>query len=194
MSGAVSLACLLDHYVETDLPLSIAGVSGNSNSGRSALNKHKGELSSESQTNSFENQGWAAGVPKFFAVETVWAHAGLSALAKSAPERADAFNYGRLIALCAVRHPEFHAEINAAIAETKNIHGEELEKSLIWQKLRIRTERIAYLIRRIMLPTTANGRKYFTRLQTVAKASSCYKNYAESIGLYFDTVAGSLHR
>ena len=192
MSGAVSLACVIDEYVETDLPLSIAGVSGNSNSGRSALNKHKGELSSETQTKSFEQQGWTDGVPKFFAVETVWSHAGLATLAKIAPERAVSFNFSRLIALCAVRHPEFDAEINRAASEASGILRHSLNKIIFLEKLRIRSERIAYLAKRVLIPTTANGRKYFAKLQTVADASRIYENYALNKGFYFSAVAESL--
>jgi len=192
MSGAVSLACLLDQYVETDIPLSIAGVSGNSNSGRSAVNKHKGSLSSETQTNSFEREGWTAGVPKFFAVETVWAHAGLSALAKIAPERAVSFNYSRLIALCAVRHPEFRAAINVAITEAEELCRSDLRRSLPWQKLRILTARMAYLLRRAMLPTSANGRKYFSNLLTCAEASRRYEIYARDQGFSINSAADTL--
>ena len=65
MSGAVSLACLVERYCEVDIPLTIAGVSGGSNSGRSAMNTHKGELSAETQTSDFQAHGWTVGVRGF---------------------------------------------------------------------------------------------------------------------------------
>ena len=192
MSGAVALAFVVDRYVEFDVPLSISGISGNSNSGRSALNKHKGELSSETQTSAFAREGWMPGVPRFFSVETVWAHAGLSTLERLAPERLQSFNYARLLALCGVRHPEFELQLAVAIKEATQICGPDLVAMVEKEKRRVRLERAYYLARRILLPTAANGRKYIAGLETLADASCSYEAYAQVQGFSFELVAAHI--
>lgn len=172
MSGAVAMACLVGQYCEVDLPLSISGVSSGSNSGRSAMNTHKGELSAESQTDSFEVKGWTPGVPRFFAVETVWAHAGLETLRRMHPKGMANFNFDRLHALCTVRHPEFASKIERAAREVKT-------DTAAGEIRAIKLERWKYLLRRGLLPTAAYGRRYFADLPTVADAFRCYEAYAQ---------------
>jgi hypothetical protein len=178
MSGAVALSCLVDRYCEVDLPLTIPGASGGSNSGRSAMNTHKGELSAEVQTTGFEKTGWTRGVPSFFAVETVWAHAGLETLKTLRPEWLVRFNYYRLLALCKLRHPEYEQKTNLAMQDVNaNLSTEFLSKI----ERVIRSERWArrkYLLRRLIRPTAANGRRYFGKLQNIFDASICYEDYA----------------
>lgn len=182
MSGAVAMACLVERYCEVETPLTIPGVSGGSNSGRSAMNTHKGDLSSETQTSGFEERGWVKGVPRFFAVETVWAHAGLATLERLKPNLVPDFNYTRLLALCRVRHPDFSAAIEAAAEE---VCGSVPARAI---KQQVRTEkwvRLKYLVRRALKPTAANGRRYFADLKTVADASRRYEAYAKDHALIF---------
>ncbi|MBB4611403.1 glycosyltransferase family 2 protein [Sphingomonas yabuuchiae] len=194
MSGAVAMACLVDRYCEVDLPLTIPGVSGGSNSGRSAMNTHKGELSSETQTSGFEDRGWTAGVPRFFAVETVWAHAGLETLHRLDPERATGFNYARLLALCRIRHGEFDAAINQAEREASSIRGQAMEQDIKRAIQGERRARYRYLLRRALKPTAANGRRYFAKLETVLAAAHAYEQYATEKGFRFETVIQSIDR
>lgn len=171
MSGAVAMSCLIDRYCEVDLPLSISGISSGSNSGRSAMNTHKGELSAESQTDSFQSEGWTPGVPRFFAVETVWAHAGLETLQRLRPEALTDFDFARLHALCKVRHPEFGDRVEQA--------AREVEVGDVPAAIRaVKLDRWKYLLRRGLMPTVANGRRFFADLPTVADASRCYEAYA----------------
>lgn len=188
MSGAVSLACLVDRYLEVDIPLTIPGASGGSNSGRSAMNTHKGALASESQTNDFLERGWIAGVPKFFSVETVWAHAGLASLEKLKPELLSRFNYAKLNALCRVRHPEFRSITDEAAEELDGSREE--NRSAIEREVRMeRYRRTRYLLKRAMLPTAAYGRKYFGGIADILSASQKYEAYAAEMGLGFDSSA-----
>lgn len=186
MSGAVAMSCLISRYCEADLPLSIAGISSGSNSGRSAMNTHKGELSAETQTNSFEADGWTTGVPRFFAVETVWAHAGLETLRRFRPEAVVRFNYARLLALCSLRHPDFAEKISQAAEEASTLLGRNIATDVAREIVSVRRERWKYLLRRGLIPTPANGRRYFKNVPTVAAAARCYEAYAPQAGLAFD--------
>lgn len=191
MSGAVSLACLVDRYLEVDIPLTIPGASSGSNSGRSAMNTHKGALISESQTNDFSEKGWIAGIPKFFSVETVWAHAGLASLANFKPELLPTFDYARLIALCSVRHPEFRAAIDEAVLELVGVREENrlaIEREIRRERLR----RARYLLKRAMLPTAANGRKYFGGIVDIMAACQKYEKYSLENGLSFSSIENNI--
>lgn len=192
MSGAVAMAATVTRYCEVNLPLTIPGVSGGSNSGRSAMNTHKGELSSETQTSGFEDRGWTPGVPRFFAVETVWAHAGLETLGKLRPDLVAAFNYPQLLALCNVRHPEYRPATDHAMGEAAALLGRDVAAE-VSSEMRLETwARRKYLLRRMLLPTAANGRRYFGGLETVAAASRRYEDYALATGLSFDTAVERL--
>lgn len=173
MSGAVSLACILDRYLEVDIPLTIPGASAGSNSGRSAMNTHKGALLSESQTSSFEHEGWARGVPRFFSVETVWAHAGLTSLIALAPDQLQKFNFVRLLALCRALHPEFDIEIESATQEAANLLSEDLltfQSAVSNEMRRVRRSRYLYLAKRLLRPTVAGGRRYDEGLDDIFAA------------------------
>lgn len=185
MSGAVSMACLIDRYCEVDLPLSISGISKGSNSGRSAVNEHVGELSDEKQTNDFQDAGWTPGVPRFFAVETVWAHAGLETVRMYHPEAVSTFNYARLLALCRFRHPEFASRTDYASKEVEQMLGCEIASAVAREIRAVRWERWTYLLRRGLIPTAANGRRFFSGLHTVAAASARYERYAADAELKF---------
>lgn len=194
MSGAVAMACLVDRYCEVDMPLTIPGVSGGSNSGRSAMNTHKGELSSETQTSGFQERGWSIGVPRFFAVETVWAHAGLETLGSLRSDLVAEFNYARLLALCRLRHPDFQSATERAAQEAESILGRSLAQEIKHEIGVERRARRTYLLRRMMLPTAAGGRRHFNELTTVAAASRRYEQYAHERGFAFALAAQQLDK
>lgn len=192
MSAAIGISCIVSHYMEVDLPLSISGISSGSNSGRSALNKHKGDLGSDPQTKEFQERGWPLGVPKFFAVETVWAHAALSMLELLRPDLLPRFNYARLLGLCRLRHQEFMDEIARAECEAEQLSTHPL--NIASEVRRIRLARARYLLGRLAIPTAAHGRRYFTGLANVEAASQCYRQYAEGAGLSFRRIETALDR
>lgn len=133
------MACLIDRYCEVDLPLSIPGISSGGYSGRSAMNTHIGELSAESQT--YEDESWTAGVRRFFAVETVWAHAGLETSSRFRPETVAGFNYARLLALCSIRHPEFAEKTDHAASQAAAILGRDISADITSEIRSVRQER-----------------------------------------------------
>lgn len=189
MSGAVSLACILEKYIEVDIPLTIPGASAGSNSGRSAMNTHKGALKSETQTSSFEHTGWAQGVPKFFSVETVWAHAGLTSLAVLKPDCVKTFNFARLLALCTERHPEFSREISFAAQEAAGVTSRDLadmQGAISRDRRRVRRERYAYLARRVLWPTASGGRKFVAGLADIAIAQESLNGVLAKSAASFD--------
>lgn len=191
MSGSVAVAGQISRYCEVDLPLTIPGISGGSNSGRSAVNTHKGDLASDTQTRKFVDGGWAQGLPRFFSVETVWAHAGIETLRHVRPEFLSRFNYARLLAVCTLRHPDFLAEIAVATREAEEMLGRDLSEDIAREKRKERWARARYLLRRAMNPTAANGRRYFSKLETVDLASTRYAEYSSSQGFDFACLAGS---
>lgn len=106
--GAIIVSRYLKNACAIDYPLTIGGNSGGSNSGRAAKGTHKGNLEDDPHIQPYRNLVWPAGVPRFFSVETVWASASIEALSSS--DRADllsSFNYARLHAMCAFRHPDY---------------------------------------------------------------------------------------
>lgn len=192
MWAAIGVASIIDRYCEVDLPLTIAGISSGSNSGRSAMNTHKGDLSSDPQTQEFQDRGWPAGIPRLFSVETVWAHAGLSAVGKMRTDVAEQFNYARLLALCTIRHPAFQAAIDVATVEASTLLGRKIDADVAREVRRERLARWRYLLGRALVPTAAHGRRYFRDLPTVADASARYEQYARARGFSFARVAGQL--
>lgn len=190
MAGCVAIAAQIERYCEVDLPLSVPGISGGSNSGRSALNTHKGDLSSDSQTRKFAEAGWPEGIPRLFSVETVWAHAGIATLRFFRPELLETFNYARLIALCTLRHRDFPDAIATAAKEARAIVGSKLDRDVAREIRAERARRAWYLLRRGLNPTAANGRRFYGELDDVAHASAQYEEYARNAGFTF---AAALH-
>lgn len=185
VSGAISLAFASKEFVTISYPLTIPGASGGSNTGRSAMNKHKGKLDSESQTKSFKENGWSEGVPKFFSVETVWAHAALETIKKNDPMYLNEFNYIKLAAVCTVLHPEYKIEIDKAIVEYSLSLGENLEeiKKLISKEvLRFRFNRLLYIFNRLLRPTASGGRLFVGGLNTIEETSKVLKNHLDNNG------------
>lgn len=173
VSGAVGLAALSPSFLVVDYPLTVPGASGGSNTGRSALNQHKGKLTAESQTQKFRDSGWSAGVPRFFSVETVWAHAAIETLKRLDPDYVARYNFARLIAICLTLHKEYAREIGDAAAEASALLGESrdtFERRVRAEILAYRKLRIASLVRRARVPTAAGGRNYVPDLRTVAEA------------------------
>lgn len=170
VSGAIGLALSTKRFVKLAYPLTIPGASGGSNTGRSAVNQHKGKLSDEAQTKGFEAKGWSAGVPKFFSVETVWAHASLETIAKIDASRVRDFNFAHLIAICKVLHGEYAAEIEQALTEAASILG--VTKASLQSEIdadigRIKRKRVLHVAQRLLRPTAAGGRFYVGNLATI---------------------------
>jgi len=178
VSGAIGLALCGGRFVEIDYPLTIPGASGGSNTGRSAMNTHKGKLGHEAQTQAFVSAGWTEGVPRFFSVETVWAHAALETIAKISAADVPRFNFARLFAVCQTLHGEYASEIEQAVPLAAGIVGltqAEFLKKVAFEKKRYRRQRLVRLLRRAMRPTVAGGREYTAEIDTVAQTPALLK-------------------
>lgn len=195
VSGAIGLALCSRSFVVVDYPLTIPGASGGSNTGRSAMNTHKGKLSQEPQTKGFEFSGWSQGVPRFFSVETVWAHAALETIRRIAPHQVAAFNFSRLIAVCRVLHPEYASEIDQATFEVENITGSiatKLSEQVRVEAKRYRLERLIRFVKRLSKPTAAGGRIYVSNLETIAEAPDVLSQHMVRLGLSWKQTADGM--
>lgn len=115
MSASISLALIGKRYSLIDFPFTMPGGGGGSNSGRSAMGKHKGDLKSDPHMKPFTDLRWPEELPMFFSVETVWAHAAWATLEGLGDEAHKAqFNLARLYALCLFHHRDYAKEILSA--------------------------------------------------------------------------------
>lgn len=195
VSGAIGLALCSRNFVVVDYPLTIPGASGGSNTGRSAMNTHKGKLSQESQTKGFEVNGWSQGVPRFFSVETVWAHAALETIRRIAPHQIATFNFARLIAVCRVLHAEYASEIDLATAElekTIDITGVAFSEQVRIEIKHYRRERLLRLVKRLSKPTAAGGRSYVSNLRTIAATPDALAQHMARLGLDWEHTVSRL--
>lgn len=195
VSGAIALALCSNNFLIVDYPLTIPGASGGSNTGRSAMNTHKGLLSQESQTKGFETGGWSFGVPRFFSVETVWAHAALESIKKIDPQQVSAFNFPRLLAICQVLHSEFASEIQRATPEVEAILGcdsKTLSGLVGIEMHRYRWDRALRFVKRLSRPTAAGGRTYVSNLSTVAAAPDALAQHMARLGMNWDLAVSNL--
>lgn len=194
MSGAVSLACMIENYFEVDIPLTIPGASAGSNSGRSAMNTHKGSLSSESQTSSFEGADWSEGVPKFFSVETVWAHAGLQSLKKLKPELLEQYNFPRLLSLCRSRHSDYAEFIDSAEHEVQSLFGlaaSQLSSQIKYENSKELRRVIWHYLKRGLIPTASGGRKNYKNLADISEALNALRSYIPGKKIIFEDYMAS---
>ncbi len=195
VSGAIALALCSNSFLIVDYPLTIPGASGGSNTGRSAMNTHKGQLSQESQTKGFETGGWSIGVPRFFSVETVWAHAALETMREIDPQQVGSFNFPRLLAICLVLHPEFSCEIQRATSEVEAILGCDSKtlSGLVRKEMhRFRWDRALRFLKRLSRPTAAGGRTYVSNLDTVAAAPDALAQHMARLGMSWDLAVSNL--
>lgn len=195
VSGAIGLALTSKNFCVVDYPLTIPGASGGSNTGRSAMNKHKGKLSQEDQTKSFERNGWSVGVPKFFSVETVWAHAALETIIKINKEEYKNFNFAKLIGLCRSLHSEYKNEIDLAAAEAAEIvdipmleFNKKVEKEFWVHKLKS----FSVIARRMLNPTAAGGRYYIDGISDISTTPELLNDYARKNNITWEGMEARL--
>lgn len=195
VSGAIGLALVSTNFLIVDYPLTIPGASGGSNTGRSALNLHKGKLSDESQTSAFEKLGWSPGVPKFFSVETVWAHAALESIGKLRKEKSQEYNFAKLIGICLLLHKEYKSEIETAIFEAESllrISPEKFKKRVRLEQFLFIVSRFFHYIRRALKPTAAGGRKYIGNLNDISRAPEALSSHLEKTGNSWEAFSSTI--
>lgn len=195
VSGAMGLAAVSSRFLVVRYPLTIPGASGGSNTGRSALNQHKGRLGGEAQTKAFAKEGWSLGVPRFFSVETVWAHAALETLDHLAPHLKQQFNFARLLGVCKALHKEYAHEIEAARAEAAlllKVDEGVLAKAIDAQQREFNWQRYSHLLKRALRPTAAGGREHVDNLNTIAAAPAHLEKTLRVRGQSWDRFAASI--
>lgn len=173
VSGAVSLAIVSDEYLEVNYPLTLPGAAGKSNSGRSALNTHKGSLKEDSHTKRFKNLNWPTFLPQFTCVETVWAQAAYSTLNAFNFKETHKYNFIKLYALCYVRHFESRQHISAAFSEFRKINNYSYFKSVSLLTFEIVKDISSLIMRyskRLLTPTASGGRDYVSKLNDIYTA------------------------
>jgi len=158
MSASVLISLFSEYYYKTNIPLTIPGASGGSNTGRAATNKHVGKLENESQTKNFLKT-WDSKIPKVFSVETVWAHSGLLSVQKS-NFRAEEFNYLKLYALIIVNNTSLILYVlKFYLSKNKNIFNIlKFLKNILIEILNIS---LRFLLR-ALIPTPSGGKKYLS--------------------------------
>lgn len=108
MAGAMGVASYVNRMYSIDYPLFVPGSSAKSTAGLGAEKKHHGRLEDQPHLPRECWTNWPQNVPKYFAVQTVWAQSGLAAL--TATGRDDIlreFNLPLLYAKCMVFNPQF---------------------------------------------------------------------------------------
>ena len=108
MSSAIAVSSYVENFYTVDYPLYLPGSSAKSTAGSSAEKKHKGSLREQTHIPKKVIDEWPLDVPKFFAVQTVWAQSGLSAL--RATGRNDilmSYNSALLHAMTGVFNPDY---------------------------------------------------------------------------------------
>jgi len=185
VSSAISISLFAKNMLITNYPLTIPGASGGSNTGRAAVKKHVGKIEDESQTKSFIDKGWTIGIPKFFSVETVWAHSALESVRLVEYELIKKFNYAHLFALCYINHKTYKKEIDLAINDylsTYKVDKSDFIKEIKKEKFIILKKKLIYLFKRIIIPTPAGGKKYFKNISNIEEAKKCYESFKEKKG------------
>lgn len=173
VSGAIAIAVVAPTFLELDYPLTLAGASGGSASGRAAINAHEGALRSTDQTACFADADWPSEIPGFFSVETVWAHAAVTTLMRLAPSRVERFNFLRLYGLCLLRHANWADEIRKsarAYAAKAGVSEARLRLGLASETLAIGIQTASRLARRSLRPTAAGGKTYVANISDISEA------------------------
>lgn len=108
MSGAMAVASYVNRMCTIDYPLFVPGSSAKSTAGISAQKKHHGRLQDQPHLPDGCWNNWPDVVPEFYAVQTVWAQSGWSALKATGRDDILAeFNVPLLHAMCAVFNPQY---------------------------------------------------------------------------------------
>jgi hypothetical protein len=195
VSGALAVAFFTRRFVSLDYPVTLPGAAGGSNTGRSAMNTHKGRMGSDPLTRIFLQEGWSSGVPRFFSVETVWGHAALATLNRLSPALAADFNYARLLATCRVLHPEYGEENARALSEAASLTGRDsrtFRRNVRTEMARYRRERALAILRRALSPTAAGGREFVDGLATIEEAPRHLHRYLARRGWSTATLTRAL--
>ena len=180
ISGAIGVALMTNSFSQFDYPLTIAGGAGNSNSGRSAMNSHRGKLEDDPHIKPYKNLIWPELIPRFFSVETVWGQAAYETLIKLDSEKIKSFNFIYLYSVCIINHPTYYKEIFKALNYYKNNY--EINTSNSFYKffqsvIGLSFKKIIRLGRRALKPTAAGGLMFIPCVENIFDAGEALKIY-----------------
>lgn len=184
MSAAIGLAMLCSTYHVIDLPFTLPGASSGSNTGRSAVNKHKGDLEKDAHMQPFKNLHWPDVLPRFFSVETVWAHAAWETLhINSDNQWLSNFNLKRLYALCLFYHWDYRKVIFSAIQAARHQGYQDFSrKALMVEYLRCIQRFVQTKTKRLLRPSASNGQEVLGVVDDVRLARKLLdERFAQSI-------------
>lgn len=184
VSGAIALSLVTKQFVTIDYPLTIPGASGASNTGRSAINQHVGKIEDEKQTSFFQQSGWSSGVPKFFSVETVWAHAAIETIKSLHKDHLLIdFNFHYLLAICKLKYPKYKYLTEIAVKEAALILDEDIllfRRKMRTEIFRYYNDRVRHIFKRMLRPpTAAGGRLNISGIDNIAKAQIVFTKYMQ---------------
>lgn len=176
VSGAVGVAMMISSYCEINYPLTLPGASGGSNSGRSAMNTHKGALTAESQTAEFAGVMWPPEIPRFFSVETVWAHAAIATIRNLDSSYLENYDFPRLYATCWLRHPDYRVATLDAYRNSDWRKWREFRSwtlgILVLRVVQVAARRLIHLLKRALMPTPGGWRFCIHNISNIAEAQA----------------------
>ncbi|MDQ2192059.1 glycosyltransferase family 2 protein [Vibrio anguillarum] len=175
ISIAISLAAQTEEYYTLDYPVTIPGASGGSNTGRSALNKHKGSLDDDEHIKPFKDIKWDERIPRFFSVETTWSQAAIETL--HVYNLADKFNFARLISLCQTNHAEYGNKIAIAKRNCEELGVSISLSSLIMEKVKLKLNRLKNILIRLKNPTPSGGKSVIANCENINEAVDKYVEF-----------------
>lgn len=169
MSASISLSLIGKTYSLIDFPFTMPGGGGGSNSGRSAMGKHKGDLKSDPHMKPFTDLRWPPELPMFFSVETVWAHAAWATLDGLGDKTRQAqFNLARLYALCLFHHRDYAKEVLSARRAAKQGGCTQVGTARIVSELfSVACKYALARFKRVLKPKASNGREVVAVVEDV---------------------------
>jgi len=194
VSGAVSLAIVSSSYIEIDYPLTLPGASGKSNTGRSALKKHKGTLENDSHTKRFKNLDWPSVIPRFTSVETVWAQSVYQTIKQMDVTLLKDYNLFEIYAACLLRHQDFRsAVLNAmqALKDERDLSNKEFYGCLASALVHNASITLTAFLKRAMKPTAAGGRDFIENNRNIQEAQTALAAELGMRGSSFEKIISS---
>lgn len=179
MSASIGLCLLGGKYHLIDFPFTMPGGGGNSNSGRSATGKHKGNLREDPHLTPFKNLNWPESIPNFFSVETVWGHAAWETLVWHSS--LTGFSFARLYALCFFHHPDYYRETVRAwrCAKKNKVEGVS-SLDIVREYMFVVARFVKAKFKRVLHPGPSNGAYTIGTANDVFMARKKLDDYLES--------------
>lgn len=172
VSAAIGIAATIESFVELNYPVTLPGASGGSNTGASALGRHKGDLVTTRQTARYA-ASWPSLIPSFYAVETVWSHAAFETLRLLGHPAIEQFNYPELYAQCVIHHRDNLTSIVKSVntyKQTRNLGKTRIVSMCALSATAILSREAVRLSKRALTPTAAGNRRHYDPLETIEQA------------------------